>query len=118
MVFNCFVALLFLFSPQYEPWGQDSDIEQPPKAACEAHPLAGEDAIIHFHQRVLSPADGSRCCFYPSCSQYMLEALRKHGFLKGFLLGCDRLLRDNSGRGEYPLYKTQDGDVLKYDPVP
>jgi uncharacterized protein len=40
-----------------------------------------------------SPFWGARCRFYPSCSQYMREALETFGFWKGLPLGAARLLR-------------------------
>ncbi|MFT5521212.1 MAG: putative membrane protein insertion efficiency factor, partial [Enterobacterales bacterium] len=35
--------------------------------------------IIRFYQRAISPLLGQRCCFYPSCSQYAIEAINVHG---------------------------------------
>ena len=40
-----------------------------------------------------SPLLGPRCRFYPSCSQYALEAVRTHGSLRGSSLALRRLLR-------------------------
>ena len=102
----------------YEPWGMDADLiklEQPKSADKET---AGFEAIIFFHQKVISEADGPRSHYYPSSSQYMLLATRKYGFFKGFTMGCDRLMRENSDRWIYPVKKTRDGDWLKQDPVP
>lgn len=33
------------------------------------------------------------CRFYPSCSQYMIDGIGRHGFFKGLLLGCVRLCK-------------------------
>ncbi len=49
--------------------------------------------IIRAYQLTLSPLLGPRCRFYPSCSQYALEALRAHGPLQGCVLALRRLLR-------------------------
>ena len=38
---------------------------------------------------------GRRCKYHPSCSQYAIDALRKHGFVKGSVLAGWRLLRCN-----------------------
>jgi putative membrane protein insertion efficiency factor len=38
---------------------------------------------------------GRRCKYHPSCSQYAIDALRKHGFFKGSVLAGWRLLRCN-----------------------
>lgn len=50
-------------------------------------------APIRFYQRVISPFRGPSCRFYPSCSQYALTALQKHGVFRGLYLGTRRLLR-------------------------
>lgn len=48
--------------------------------------------FIRFYQRYLSFGN---CRYIPSCSQYTLEALLKHGFIKGWALGIWRILRCN-----------------------
>lgn len=54
---------------------------------------------VLFYQVVLSPikfailGPASRCRFEPSCSQYAIDALRQHGFLRGTWLAVKRLLR-------------------------
>ncbi len=40
-----------------------------------------------------SPLLGRHCRFYPSCSSYTYEAIKKHGLLKGVFLGGKRLLK-------------------------
>ena len=50
-------------------------------------------APIRAYQRFISPLLGDRCRFYPSCSQYMLEAIERHGAARGVYLGVRRLLR-------------------------
>jgi putative membrane protein insertion efficiency factor len=49
--------------------------------------------LIRAYQLTLSPLLGPRCRFYPSCSQYALEALRAHGSLHGCAMALRRLLR-------------------------
>ena len=53
------------------------------------------EALIEWYQRRISPRMGHNCRFVPTCSQYMLEALRTHGLFKGLLLGLWRLCRCN-----------------------
>jgi putative membrane protein insertion efficiency factor len=48
---------------------------------------------IRGYQRLLSPLLPPSCRFYPSCSQYALEAIRRHGALKGSWLAARRLIR-------------------------
>lgn len=51
--------------------------------------------LIHLYQRFISPLTGAHCRFYPTCSQYAVEAYEKHGFLKGSVLTMWRILRCN-----------------------
>ncbi|MEV6634483.1 membrane protein insertion efficiency factor YidD [Actinoplanes sp. NPDC051470] len=48
---------------------------------------------IVAYRRYLSPALPARCRFYPSCSAYALEALERHGVLRGTALAVWRILR-------------------------
>lgn len=50
-------------------------------------------AAITLYQFAFAPLLGQHCRFFPSCSHYMQEAVQKHGLLRGFILGCKRLLR-------------------------
>ncbi len=50
-------------------------------------------AAIRFYQRWISPMLGPACRFEPTCSHYALEAIRRHGFVKGTGMGCWRLLK-------------------------
>jgi hypothetical protein len=50
-------------------------------------------SLIRVYQRTLSPLLGPRCRFYPSCSQYMLEAVEIHGVARGAWLGLRRIGR-------------------------
>lgn len=52
-------------------------------------------APIIFYRKFISPMFGARCRYYPSCSAYALEALKKHGPIKGTLLAVWRILRCN-----------------------
>lgn len=61
---------------------------------------------IHFYRYCISPMLPRSCRFTPTCSQYALEALRKHGPIKGIYLTIKRLLRCHPWGGS------------GYDPVP
>ena len=50
-------------------------------------------ALIRIYKMILSPILGNSCRYYPTCSSYTDEAIRKYGFLKGLFLGGKRLLR-------------------------
>ena len=49
--------------------------------------------MIRGYQLFISPLLGHNCRFYPSCSQYALEALRRHGPVRGSWLAVRRILR-------------------------
>lgn len=74
-------------------------------------------SFVYFYKKHISGAIGSRCPMYPSCSGYSVDAFKKHGFLLGWAMTCDRLLR--CGRDEVnisgPIWV--DGRKRCYDPV-
>lgn len=49
--------------------------------------------LIRFYQKVISPLTPPSCRFYPTCSNYTLEAIQVHGALKGGWLGLKRILK-------------------------
>jgi putative membrane protein insertion efficiency factor len=59
--------------------------------------MSGMNALIRYllrgYQLFVSPLLGPRCRFYPSCSQYAMEAVQLHGSLRGSLMAVRRLLR-------------------------
>lgn len=61
--------------------------------------------LIKLYKIFISPMLGKRCRFYPSCSDYAVEALKKKGLIIGSLMAAWRILRCN------PLSKGG------YDPV-
>ncbi len=105
-----------------EPWGKDATLKAPnyvektPTAKASVMARVAEEVII-FHQNVISPVDGPRSHFRPTSSRYMLLAIRKHGFFQGFVMGCDRLLRENDDDWLYRTIQI-DGKIYKFDPVP
>ncbi|MCX5472532.1 membrane protein insertion efficiency factor YidD [Alcaligenes sp. A-TC2] len=49
--------------------------------------------LVRGYQLFMSPLLGPRCRFYPTCSQYAIQALQTHGPLKGTWLAARRLVR-------------------------
>ncbi|MGD0664689.1 MAG: membrane protein insertion efficiency factor YidD [Rhabdochlamydiaceae bacterium] len=49
--------------------------------------------VIKLYQWTIGPVIGETCRFYPSCSHYGVEALKKHGALKGSWLTIKRICR-------------------------
>ncbi|MCI6442476.1 membrane protein insertion efficiency factor YidD [Treponema sp.] len=62
--------------------------------------------LIRFYQVCISPFLPDCCRYTPSCSQYALEAIKKHGPFRGLYLAVRRILRCN------PFHEGG------YDPVP
>jgi putative component of membrane protein insertase Oxa1/YidC/SpoIIIJ protein YidD len=121
---NCFfaTALLGISLLSADPWGKDADLARPQALHCQADcsSLGAQIGIacIRFHQDVISPADGPRSNFIPSSSQYTLEAMQKYGFIQGFAMGCDRLMRENDDPWVYRKTCDPAGKEMKWDPVP
>ena len=49
--------------------------------------------IIKIYKYFISPLLGNRCRFFPTCSEYFIEALQKYGSFKGAELGIKRILK-------------------------
>ena len=62
--------------------------------------------VIAFYRTCISPFTPPACRFTPTCSQYAIEAITKHGPFKGTWLAVKRVLRCRPGGGS------------GYDPVP
>ena len=63
-------------------------------------------SIIKVYQKVISPLTPPSCRFYPTCSNYGLEAIETHGAMKGFWLAVRRISKC------HPFHKGG------FDPVP
>lgn len=63
-------------------------------------------ALIKFYRKYISPIKGTKCPYFPSCSEYGMEAIEKYGAVKGGILAAYRIIRCN------PFSKGG------YDPVP
>ena len=62
--------------------------------------------FVRFYQVAISPMLPPRCRYAPTCSQYAVEALQKHGAVKGSVLALRRICRCHPFGGS------------GYDPVP
>lgn len=61
---------------------------------------------IFFYRAVISPITPPSCRYTPTCSKYAIEAIKKHGPIKGFVLAVKRIFRCHPWGGS------------GYDPVP
>jgi putative membrane protein insertion efficiency factor len=66
----------------------------------------GAITLVKLYKILISPMFRPSCRFYPTCSTYSIEALKKHGFLKGGILSAKRIISCN------PLHRGG------HDPVP
>jgi len=62
--------------------------------------------LIKIYQKIISPIIGPKCRFTPTCSNYAVEALKKHGIFKGSWLAAKRIAKCHPWGGS------------GYDPVP
>lgn len=51
--------------------------------------------LIKFYKFAISPIFPPSCRFYPTCSQYAIEAIEKHGSVFGTFLAIKRIVRCN-----------------------
>ena len=59
-------------------------------------------SLIEFYRKYLSCMKMQCCRFYPSCSQYAIDAITKYGIMRGMIKGAMRLLRCHPfSRGGY-----------------
>ncbi|WP_031426167.1 membrane protein insertion efficiency factor YidD [Flavimarina sp. Hel_I_48] len=58
--------------------------------------------LVRIYQRAISPILPSSCRYQPTCSQYTVEALQKHGLLKGSWLSIKRIASCNPWGGSGP----------------
>ncbi len=126
---------IFIFSPLLtsfqllaNPWGKDAELAarifshksfQSPQFPPQSPSLLARmgKTAIRFHQEIISPADGPRSHFIPSSSQYTLDAMQKYGFFQGYLMGCDRLMRENDDPWVYRKVLNSASHLMKWDPI-
>ena len=125
-VFFLFMMSLILPASGYagegrweEPWGKQSSPSPKEAQKTISPPSPGQRAaegLIRIFQKYISPVDGDRCPCYPTCSQYSVEAIRKHGAVIGMVMTFDRFLHESDEIRRVPLVKVYDS-YRYYDPV-
>ena len=107
-----------------EPWGAESFNDEMPSKERRIERRGGENPIfsraaikgIEFFQEVISPIDGDRCPMHPSCSNYGIQAIQKHGFILGTIMIADRLIRERDEVDYAPRVRIN-GRWRYFDPV-
>ncbi len=103
-------------SDKWEPWAK-------PQVESHAHDAVPSSQTwlflwaVKFYQIFISPADGAGCTYYPTCSGYSAQALRKHGALTGFIMTAERTNRNHSNQDGYFPQVSRWGRVYIWDPV-
>ena len=72
-------------------------------------------ALIRFYQLCISPLLGNNCRYYPTCSQYAIEAIEKKGIIKGCWMAVKRICRCHPWHdgGYDPLNEVRDNEGVK-----
>ncbi len=81
--------------------------------------------LVRFYQIAISPVihllPNSGCRFYPTCSEYTLIAIQKHGAIKGCIMGAFRIMRCNplcEGGLDFVPEKFSLRGLLRRNPIP
>ncbi len=71
---------------------------------------------VHAYRLLISPWLGPNCRYQPTCSAYALEALEKHGAIRGAWLAIRRISRchPGGGSGYDPVPEREDGDARQH----
>jgi putative membrane protein insertion efficiency factor len=101
-------------APFNGPWGRERHQQN--------HRIRGDAAsslfrfLVEAYRENISPIDGKNCPMYPSCSEYSIQSIEKHGPLVGWIMTVDRLFR--CGRDELRLSPQiiVNGERRWYDP--
>lgn len=107
--------------------------QEPPWSISDASPVIGEerpntflkksfwdnrfDYGYYFYEKMVSPADGSRCDLYPTCADYGYQAIQKHGPLIGGWMACDRLMRDHGQHVEHYSFISKFNKTRYHDSI-
>ena len=57
-----------------------------------------KNTVIYFiklYQRYISPIKGTKCPYFPSCSEYGIQAVERYGVFTGSLMSVSRIIRCN-----------------------
>jgi putative component of membrane protein insertase Oxa1/YidC/SpoIIIJ protein YidD len=108
------ISCVFLFLVMSPSAVGGETTRKPEISESDTGPVA---MALSVFRKTISRADGRRCMMYPSCSHYSGQAFVKHGFVKGWVMTSDRLLR--CGRDEKRLSEEiiLNQQVYVFDPL-
>lgn len=123
------LVLIFAQAAYAEPWGPWSTSSDAPAILAPADresvnfskPEKRPDSIaatpffwlLTFYQKFLGRANRGRCPMYPTCSQYSVEAIHKHGPVVGIIMTADRLMHEIDEK-EY-VFRIKVGNRYRFD---
>lgn len=119
IIFIFLTSMVFTKPGYHEPWGKDKELCSCSKTEEEINqniPSKMANSIISFYQNVISPTNAPKSAFRPTSSRYMQLAIKRYGFIKGYLMGCDRLIRENDDKWVYRTIEI-DNKKYKFDPA-
>ncbi|MER5372325.1 membrane protein insertion efficiency factor YidD [Streptomyces sp. NPDC002553] len=100
------LAVILMHSSQVLSSSAGNDPAAPLPAGWTARKIYG---AVRYYREAISPTQPARCTYKPSCSTYAVQALHRHGALRGTFLLATRLLRCRPGVARRRGY---------HDPVP
>ena len=74
-------------------------------------------AFVSIFRDHISAVDGDRCPSVPTCSEYGVQAFKKHGFFKGWMMTVDRLIHEGNEEKAVSPMIFSDGKWKIYDPI-
>ena len=74
-------------------------------------------AFLSIFRDHISAVDGDRCPSIPTCSAYGVQAFKKHGFFKGWMMTVDRLMHEGKEEQTVSPLVFSDGKWKIYDPL-
>jgi putative membrane protein insertion efficiency factor len=99
LLFRLVLAAVLIVAPQGS-FASPAAMKGPPVARSAALAATAQEppggpllGAIRFFQEYISPIDGARCQFAPTCSAFGHQAIRQHGPWLGLLMTTDRLMR-------------------------
>jgi hypothetical protein len=131
-VVSIFLLILVLAQTAHaEPWGPWSTSPQTPAISLPADREPKQEDpgqqsqniaatpflwLLTFYQKVIGRVNSGRCPMYPTCSQYSVQAIGKHGPIVGIIMTTDRLMHEGSEQDYVRTIKV--GDRYRFfDPV-
>jgi putative membrane protein insertion efficiency factor len=116
------------YAEQWGPWSVNSDtpviLTRADREAPPRQRVAKESGIaatpflwlLKIYQNFISPVKGDRCPMYPTCSQYSVLSVKKHGPIIGIVMTADRLIHESDEPAFVPYKKV--GNRYRFlDPV-